>query len=104
LLFKHRKVLRSDICRTQCELCSPISICPLCEHTIGHFTFALKAENKRIQQYISVRQLRCIFSGRDFPEFAIHKIVSYVIGHSSEVKLVVDIAVEAITSPLLNKL
>jgi hypothetical protein len=96
LLFKHRKVLRSDICRLQCEFCSPVSSCSLCEFTIGHFTFALKAENKRVQQYISVRQLRCISSGRDFPDFAIHKIVSYVIGHCTAVKFVVDISLEAI--------
>ena len=96
LLFEHRRLLRSDICRTQCKLCSPVSICPLCEHTIGHFTFALKAENKRIQQYTLVRQLRCISSHRAFPEFATHKIDSYIIGNSPDVILVKDLAVTAI--------
>jgi hypothetical protein len=96
LLFEHWRLLRSDICRTQCKLCSPVSICPLCEHTISHFAFALKAENKIIQQYISVRQLRCLFSGRGFPEFATHNIVSYIIGNTPEVRLVVEIAVQAI--------
>ena len=96
LLFRHKDSLRADICKTQCEFCSPVSSCPLCEHTIGHFTFALKAENKRIQQYTLVKQLRCISSHRAFPEFATHKIVTYIIGNSPDVILVKDLAVTAI--------